>query len=355
MKKLVFISILALLLLTALVGCGDNSSDSPTQDQIKKHTHIYNDSTVEATCTSDGYTLHACDCGNNYKDDIKSALGHNYVEREQNYKCSRCNRYEDEGFTFELITSEMARYNDNYKDRINTYEIKTVSNKAVENSKVSLPKKHMGYAVTGIYKGALYTVRETAVELFIPSTIKYIGSSLMAYDGQFNRPTGNVALESIIFDNSCSNLNISHTAFQFCKKVSKISMTSNCIRMINHDDLVGNHFLFEDTLYYKSNRIENGGLYYLFNMLLESDKSKLASSVSIKSGTTIIANQVFSGNTNIKIIEIPSTVVYIGKKAFAQCVNLSTVNYNGTEAQFNSIIIEENAFQDCKTISYKYI
>ena len=80
----------------------------------------------------------------------------------------------------------MARYNDSYKGRANTYEVKNISSNAVENGKVSIPRKHMGYAVTGIYRGALYRVRETTAELFIPSTIKYIGSSLVAYDGQFN-------------------------------------------------------------------------------------------------------------------------------------------------------------------------
>lgn len=95
-------------------------------------------------------------------------------------------------------------------------------------------------------------------------------------------------------------------------------------------------------------------LRYLFNILLESNQGKLGSTVSIKRGTTIISNRVFAGNTNIKTIEIPSSIQYIGKKAFAQCVNISTIVYNGTESQFNSIIIEENAFEDCKTISYQY-
>ena len=212
----------------------------------------------------------------------------------------------------------------------------------------------MGYPVTGICKGALYNVRGTAVELYIPSSIKYIGSSLVAYDGQFNIPTGTIALETIIFDNACSNLNVSHTAFQFCKKVSNISMPNNCIGMINHDDLVGNHFLFEDTPYYESNRIEESGLFYLFNMLLESNKNEIGSNISIKAGTTIIANQVFIGNTNIKMVEMPSSIKYIGKKAFAQCVSLTTIIYKGTETQLKLINVEETAFQDCKTISYQY-
>ena len=354
MRNKIVLTLLAILLIFTLVGCGENTSDSVPQETTKPHTHVYKSSTVEATCTVEGYTIHTCDCGNSYKSNETHALGHKYVEREQNYKCLRCDRYEDEGFTFELITSEMARYNDGYKGRVNTYEVKNISSKAVENGKVSIPRKHMGYAVTGIYRGALYSVRKTAAELFIPSTIKYIGSSLVAYDGQFSTPTGTIALETIIFDNTCSNLNISHTAFQFCKNVSKISMPSNCISTINHDDLVGNHFLFEDTLYYKTNRIEDNGLYYLFNILLESNQGKLGSTVSIKRGTTIISNRVFAGNTNIKTIEIPASVQYIGKKAFAQCVNISTIVYNGTESQFNSIIIEKNAFEDCKTISYQY-
>ena len=43
------------------------------------HTHAYTETrTVAPTCTADGYTLHQCACGDSYKTDFVSALGHNF-------------------------------------------------------------------------------------------------------------------------------------------------------------------------------------------------------------------------------------------------------------------------------------
>lgn len=42
-------------------------------------------------------------------------------------------------------------------------------------------------------------------------------------------------------------------------------MPSSCVSMFNYDDGVSNHFLFEDTPYYKTHRIEDNGLFYFFN------------------------------------------------------------------------------------------
>ena len=92
----------------------------------------------------------------------------------------------------------------------------------------------------------------------------------------------------------------------------------------------------------------------MFNILLETDKTKVPSTVTVKSGTRMIANQAFIGNTNIRTVELPSSLIYIGKKAFAQNMNLSTIIYHGTETQFNSITIESNTFEDCKTITYQF-
>ena len=45
----------------------------------KVHEHNYIDTVVEPTCVKNGYTLHTCACGAEYKDNITKAYGHNYV------------------------------------------------------------------------------------------------------------------------------------------------------------------------------------------------------------------------------------------------------------------------------------
>lgn len=337
-----------LFLIILILFCATLTSCTKKADDV--HLHDYTVTTIEATCTTNGYVLYKCSCGDSYREET-SALGHNYIEQDQNYQCSRCNRCEDEGFTFELIKYNL--YNDTLDELVDTYFVKNVYSEASENGIISIPKKHLGCAVTGIYKGALYYVRNTTVELLIPSTIKYIGSNLFTYEGQGTPLYETIALESVIFENSCSNLNISHSAFQYCKKISNISMPSSCVSMFNYDDGVSNHFLFEDTPYYKTHRIEDNGLYYLFGMLLETDKEKIGSKVSIKLGTTAIANCSFSRNTNIKVVEIPPSVRYIGQLAFRDCYSLSTVTFKGTEDCFD-LVYEENTFLNCDNLSFQF-
>ena len=57
--------------------CGDIITESIPE---KNHEHEYTKETVSPTCDKEGYTLYTCKCGDNYKEDIVSALGHSYGE-----------------------------------------------------------------------------------------------------------------------------------------------------------------------------------------------------------------------------------------------------------------------------------
>ena len=46
------------------------------------HAHDYKETVVEPTCTEKGYTLHKCECGDEYKDNETEALGHLFGEWE---------------------------------------------------------------------------------------------------------------------------------------------------------------------------------------------------------------------------------------------------------------------------------
>ena len=77
-----------------------SESAKPTEPKPTAHQHSYKATTVAATCTTGGYTLHECACGANYKDGQTAALGHSYVDTvvapttsAQGYTehtCSRC-------------------------------------------------------------------------------------------------------------------------------------------------------------------------------------------------------------------------------------------------------------------------
>lgn len=348
MKKLFLSFILMFSLCFLFTGCGqtDNSSN-PVNPTPTECVHTYINTVTQPTCTTQGYTTHTCSkCNKTYTDTYTNPLGHNYEEGTTTYQCSRCDKYEDDGFTFQLITTSMANSNDAYKGRENTYDVKGISSSAVENGVITIPRKHLGYPVTGLYRGCLYNARTTAKEVRFNDNIKYIGSSLFLYDGSYSTPSSPLSLEKITFSSSCNNINISHSAFSFCKKVTLIQMPNGCFSQLNHDDLVGNHFLFEDTDYYKTNKVSENGLIYLNNMLLSSDRDVVGSNVTIRTGTYLVANYVFKDNTNIFQVTIPSSVKYIGNSAFANCLNLTTVNFAGTQVQYDEIIKGTNIYQN---------
>ena len=57
--------------------------------EISATGHSYNDVVTDPTCTERGYTLHTCsNCGDSYKDNYVSSLGHNLVHYE--YKAPTC-------------------------------------------------------------------------------------------------------------------------------------------------------------------------------------------------------------------------------------------------------------------------
>ena len=97
--------------------------------------HQLSDVFVPPTCTTQGYTHHACkNCDYNYDDDIKAAFGHNYVDG----KCTRCGLSESggeththdykavvtkptctsAGYTTYTCTGCGHSYKDNYKDAL---------------------------------------------------------------------------------------------------------------------------------------------------------------------------------------------------------------------------------------------
>ncbi len=102
-------------------------------------------------------------------------------------------------------------------------------------------------------------------------------------------------------------------------------------------------------------------------------------SITIPNSVTSISNDAFSGCSSLKSITIPNSVTYIGDYAFNNCKNLksivipdslestgsfvffqckilSTINYTGTEEQWNAINkgYEWNAFCPPMVINYNY-
>lgn len=75
---------------------------------LSPHTHSYEKANTYApTCTSEGYTLYLCICGDNYKGDITEKTGHSYKERVFDSSCTT--------YGFRQFTCECGHY---YREEI---------------------------------------------------------------------------------------------------------------------------------------------------------------------------------------------------------------------------------------------
>lgn len=62
-----------------------NAQQSQTLPKLEPgHTHAYTDLIVGPTCTSEGYTLHSCSCGDTYTDEAVASLGHSFQSYQSN-------------------------------------------------------------------------------------------------------------------------------------------------------------------------------------------------------------------------------------------------------------------------------
>ena len=85
---------------------------NPTKPSTPTHKHSYSTKTVAATCTSGGYTLHTCSCGDSYKDNTTKALGHNYSSKVVAPTSSA------KGYTQHTCSRCGDSYKDNYTDPV---------------------------------------------------------------------------------------------------------------------------------------------------------------------------------------------------------------------------------------------
>lgn len=161
LKFLLFI--LSLCIIPILVSCNGNSISN------NDHIHSYVEFIISPTCTEKGYTLHKCECGKEYVDNISSSLGHNLgdwevekspteTERGINVrKCSRCS-YEERSYI--PFTSHTHIFN-----------IKNIDSKYIKSEATCIEKSFYYYSCSCGEKGDQYFgVGEPLGHLFLNYT-----------------------------------------------------------------------------------------------------------------------------------------------------------------------------------------
>ncbi len=180
------------------------------------------------------------------------------------------------------------------------------ASKSTISGAVTIPSSIEGYPVIKIGMNA-FGFRYNITSVTVSKGIKEIGDD--AFAGSYNIKTINLP-ESVV--------SIGDSAF-FETGISSISLSRNVTS------------------------IGNGAFQNCVKL----------TSLIIPEGVTKIENNTFYQCTNLASVTIPESVKSIGNNAFYYCNKLSTVNYGGTQEQWNAITIgTENTYLSSASKSY---
>ncbi len=340
MKKVLGLIILSIALVLSAIGlsaCGE--------DPEPPHTHSYVDTVVAPTCVDKGYTLHKCECGEEYTDTQVNALGHDYVDKV----CSNClKKQPSEG----LKIVEYKKY----------CVVEGVG--TCVDSDIVIPSIYNGKPITEIGSYAFYNC-DYLEAIEIPASVTSIGENAFYGCNDLTTVTfgENSQLQSIgkeAFDN-CNDLttvtfgensqlqSIGDYAFYSCDSLETIEIparvTSIGERAFSRSESLTNIIVDESNLYYKSidgNLYSKGG-----KTLLRYVLGKTATTFAIPEGVTSIGDDAFSDCNSLEAIEIPASVTSICEDAFFECNNLIAVTF-GENSQLQSI--GYGAFYSCESL-----
>ncbi len=209
-------------------------------------------------------------------------------------------------------------------------------------------------SVTSIGSRAFYSSGLTSIT--IPNSVTSIGSYAFARCTE---------LASVVIPNSVTSIgefafadchdltsitipdsvvNIGDGAFSGCSKLTSVAIPDNVTR-IENDVFYGCYKLTSITI---PNSVTSIGS-YAFALCTE------LTSITIPDSVTSIEDKVFRSCSKLTNITIPNSVTSIGDYVFDGCTNLKTVNFRGTQEEWNKITIGTgNKSLTDATINYNY-
>ena len=197
--------------------------------------------------------------------------------------------------------------------------------------------------------------------------VVYIGKILYCYKGEMPSNTtitvkdgterieagafaGKKELIGVVLPNSVKMLE--EGAFYGCTNLSSINIPENI-------EYIGSAAITDTAWFDEYLNNQKDTLIYIGKCLLRynGDKSSITE-ITIKDGTTMICEGAFYGCANLTSITIPKELNYIDFMALGGCSNLKTINYKGSEEEWNEISKAPQSGPDnseiTATINYNY-
>lgn len=307
-------------------GGGDDNSTSD-------HKHVYKETVINPTCTEQGYTLHKCSCGDEYKDNYTNALKHeftNYIyDNNATYesdgtKTAVCNRGCGATNTItakntKLIAVESLTLNNNElymvageTDNLST----TILPNNATNQEIIWSSNHNQIAtvengnITAIGKGTATITAKSANDIVATCQV-YVCSNSFTYkvnEGKASITGFKDDLATLVVIpynyNSFPITDIEIGVFRNKTMIKKVVIRDN----IN---------AITDSLFFGCNSLEE----IILPNTLES-----------------IGKSAFSGCSCLRKIDIPNQVKKIGERAFSNCKSLTTITIPSNVEQVNKCI-----------------
>ena len=280
---------------------------------VDKTGHSYEETIVESTCTSQGYTLHTCAvCGDNYKDNYVETNGvHDFQEADTCVYCAEnIKNVAVETYNMSATAEDNVRgyvvpradgLYDAYIKGTGAMKDYTSSNTPFYVDGYSIKNAYIGNGVTSI-GGYAFDGCISLTSITIPDSVTSIGEVAFYHCS---------SLTSITIGNGVTS--IGSSAFEYCNSLTSITIPDS-VTYIGSD-------AFSYTAYYKNTDNWQNRVLYIDNCLIEA-KTTIEECV-VKDGTTIIANNAFYYCSSLTSITIPDSVTSIGSSAFSNCSSLT--------------------------------
>lgn len=318
--------------------CGREGCGHTTYSEIAALGHSYSQKITQPTCTEQGYTTHTCgNCGDNFNDTFVAAKGHqpsgnvSFNATQHSYTCVCGEELSStHSFTNKLCSCgahESIKYL-TFTAITGGYAVSGCQDVAAE---IVIPTYYMGQPVLEIGRAAFKEHTLITKVKFEQNSMVKVFNELAFYDCtavvEIPSKIEQIYADAYEFDYSLNNG--IKTDYEGCTYLGN-AYNPYVFLLGGYESTVKVH---------AQTRIINSYAFYPY------DATRLTQITFESNDNLVWIGENAFWNTYIEEVTIPSSVKYLGARAFAECNNLKTVNFSS--ANTNLTVMPERAFYKC--------